>query len=651
LAATLGGIVQAQPTFPTASGCKESAILTTEQFLNPGTGAFTTDRTVTPGEDTQVVLGAWVVIDGWVPDPTAGAPATPNCPGYSDANPTYVVKLVAKPVSGDPVAVGVQSVTWWYDNDVDGHITPGKDTQIGAAMPGTCLTSAEGCVLSFGNTPIFGPTGAGLADSLGLPLVACLAPGGGPSCGGIILKAELANSQPGATLQIRLEGFAADLVNLNVPFGPGAFSSDFAPQYKKAASNTRVVVQGIAGAPGVLSPGVNNASGNPETGVIATNVSGIRTRDDRGGLAGTTERDARPGDREYIVGIVTLCEAAEPVVDRAILLPPIAGATPAIAGGLAALPCIGVAAPVDGLPTNIVRIRVGVSGPGAQWVQAVHVYADTSAVAGATGWAFTGLAGTAAAALFEPGEEILSQIPVNGIASIGSLEQTLTTSGGMPLVLAQGPALPALLYLTIDIDDRATASEVTVQLAVDVADVPGGPPFFGPTGTSRLLRTTPAEFKVQISGPTGAPSGVAQYDTNGNGVIDDSEFFDAIDDWIAGTIDDTLFFQVLDAWVSQTTVASAAMEPGLSPVTLRAGSRALTFAVSGQGIASLGVEIFNLNGEKIFAQETAGTQLTWNLLTADGRPVANGVYLYVVTIQDANGQILRSEVRKLIVLR
>lgn len=667
VAMTLGGIVQAQPIFPTASGCKESAILTTEQFFNPGTGGFTIDRTIIPGEDTRVVLGSWVIVDGFVGDPTAGAPATPNCaasPG--DLNPTYVIKMVAKPISGDPVAVGVKTVTFWLDNDVDGHITEGKDTQFSAPLPGTCLTSAAGCELSFGNRPLFtgAGVGGGLADSAGFPIpgVPCTAPGGGPSCGALVLVADLENSKAGATLQVRLEGFTADLVNLGPPFGPGAFSSDFAPQYKKQASNSRVIVQGSSAGPGILSPAVNNASGNPETGALGIGVTGIRTRDDRGGLAGTQERDARPGDREYFVGLVGVCDGGELVTNQIAILPPIAGATPTIAGGLGAIPCIATTVgATDLLPTNIVRIRVGVSGPGAQWVQAVHIYADDClapdpATLTPCGWALP-LGGTASV-LFEAGELIYSAIPVNGVVAVGSLEQTLLTSGGTPLVLVPGvvggPNFPSLLYFTMDIDDRANASQVLVQVAIDVADVPGGPPGFPGVGTSRLLRTKPQEFTVQISGSAAPPplGGVEQFDTNKNGVIDDAEFFNAIDQWVDGGITDDLFFRVLDAWVAQTPVAGTSLEGlSLKAVKLSTSNRATTFVASGQGITSMGVEIFDLAGRQVFAQQTTGTRLTWNLSAQGGETVANGVYFYMVTVRGADGQTLRSEVKKLVVLR
>ena len=665
LATMLGGIMQAQPIFPPASGCKESAVLTTEQFFNfPATGGFTVDRTVIPGEDTEVVLGAWVIVDGFVADPTAGAPSTPNCivsPG--DLNPTHVTTVTVKPASGDPVRVGITELTFWLDNDVDGQITPGKDTQLNTIMATACLTSATGCVLSFGNQPLFDPLvgfasiGPGLDDSFGIPLptpagaLICDAPGGGVSCAGLILVGKVSNPQAGATLQVRLEAFASDIVNLPVGF---QFSSDFAPQYKKSTANTRVVVQGVTDAPGVLSPGVNNGSGNPETGVMGINTFGIRTRDDRGGLAGTFERDARPSDREFFVGVVGLCEGGDLVTNQITLLPPIAGAAPTVAGGLGAIPCIPSTVGGDFNPTNVVRIRIGVSGPGAQYVQAVHAYADDGIVdpTGAlNGWALP-LGLGFAATFFEAGEQILSAIPVNGVAVIGSLEQTLTTSGGMPLVVGPGPPLgPALLYFTADIDDQAQAGEVVFQVAIDVADVPGGDPvFFFPS--SRLLRTAPQEFRFQISGPTAppAPGGVAQFDTNGNGVIDDSEFFNAIDQWVSGNISDTLFFQVLDAWVSQSPIAGSGLTQGTG-VALSQSSRGLTLAVSGQNVTGVSLEVFDLNGQTIFSAETAGTTLSWNYLGSSGQPVANGVYLYVVEVKDVSGNVLTSEVRKLVVVR
>jgi len=622
---------QAQPIFATASGCKESAVLTTEQFLNPGTGAFTQERTIIPGEDTTVVLGAWTLVDAWVADPTAGS--TLNCPASpGDGNPTYIVRLVIQPVSGDPAAVGIKTVTWWLDNDRDGQFTPGRDTQFGPSLPGNCFAASSGCELSFGNSPVLTLPDFGGASSL-------------------ILVAEVENPRAGATLQVRVEAYASDLVNL-----PAPFSSEFATQFKRSASNIRVRVEGAPGGGGrggVLSPSVNNASGNPEGGIKGIEVQGVRTRDDIGGLTGTQARDARPGDREYIVGLIALCDGGDLATDRVTLVPPVAGAM-TIAGGLTSIPCIGTG-DRDGNPINVVRVRVGVSGPGAQYVQAVHVYADTGI---GSGWGGPGLGGT----LFEPGEQILSGIPVNGIAAVGSLEQTLMTSGGTLLLL--GPGLPGgppgPLYVTVDISDQAQASQVTVQVAVDVADITG-------TMSSRLLRTQPQTFTFQITdsaGPTPSPApipreGLRQFDTNGNCVIDDPEFFTAVERWVNGQIDNSLFFDLIDAWIQQTNVCTSGSSVAPVSLTLRATSQGVAFQAQvqaqaqarGSGVAKMSVRIYDLQGRTIWRGKAAGSRLVWMYRTREGLPVANGVYLYEALLRDESGQILHRQIRTLTVLR
>jgi nitrous oxidase accessory protein NosD len=78
----------------------------------------------------------------------------------------------------------------------------------------------------------------------------------------------------------------------------------------------------------------------------------------------------------------------------------------------------------------------------------------------------------------------------------------------------------------------------------------------------------------------------------------------------------------------------------------------LSFRVQGVGIDSLQVEVYDLSGQMVFRSDwTKGTTLSWNLLNGEGRPVANGVYLYVVTVKDVYGQAVRSEIKKLLVLR
>jgi hypothetical protein len=67
---------------------------------------------------------------------------------------------------------------------------------------------------------------------------------------------------------------------------------------------------------------------------------------------------------------------------------------------------------------------------------------------------------------------------------------------------------------------------------------------------------------------------------------------------------------------------------------------------------ALRVEVFNLAGRKIYDSGlVSGNSLYWDGLMSDGRRLANGVYLYVITYRREDGTILRSEVKKLVILR
>lgn len=79
---------------------------------------------------------------------------------------------------------------------------------------------------------------------------------------------------------------------------------------------------------------------------------------------------------------------------------------------------------------------------------------------------------------------------------------------------------------------------------------------------------------------------------------------------------------------------------------------AIRFVAMGTGIESVRVEIFSLFGERIFDSGfVRNNALSWNRLTDDGRLVANGVYLYVITARGFNGQMVRSQVKKIAVVR
>ncbi len=80
--------------------------------------------------------------------------------------------------------------------------------------------------------------------------------------------------------------------------------------------------------------------------------------------------------------------------------------------------------------------------------------------------------------------------------------------------------------------------------------------------------------------------------------------------------------------------------------------RPATFVVQGTGITNIQLEVYNLVGWRVFdSGGVLGNTLSWNLHDQLGRRLANGVYLYVITVKGDGDQVVRSQIRKLVILR
>lgn len=97
------------------------------------------------------------------------------------------------------------------------------------------------------------------------------------------------------------------------------------------------------------------------------------------------------------------------------------------------------------------------------------------------------------------------------------------------------------------------------------------------------------------------------------------------------------------AWLAGISLAISVQLPAID---FTAESYALT------AIASVRVEVFDLSGRKIFSSGSVpGATYKWYLQRDDGRPVANGVYLYIFFTKTTDGKELRSSVGKIAVRR
>jgi len=85
-------------------------------------------------------------------------------------------------------------------------------------------------------------------------------------------------------------------------------------------------------------------------------------------------------------------------------------------------------------------------------------------------------------------------------------------------------------------------------------------------------------------------------------------------------------------------------------LTVTAYSDAVRFSAQG-AVKELRVEVLSLSGQKVFdSGPVLGNALDWKLSNTQGQPVANGVYLYTVTVKDPFGNVTK-KLGKLAVLR
>lgn len=222
-----------------------------------------------------------------------------------------------------------------------------------------------------------------------------------------------------------------------------------------------------------------------------------------------------------------------------------------------------------------------------------------------------------------------------------------------------------------DIIPVAVLSDVTQSTSFDITNL-----ILVPAGSATLSQTPSDEF-----GRTAAHYGVelAAEDLNGDGLADVVFYFqkaDLFDSAEACSGASELMFD-LEVFTGSGYLAlsgSDSIEPqftesdeelpatpaepagvGLSfnrAYVMSHGSHAYQFVAHGTGIQDMQVQIYGLGGNRVFDSGfVASNTLNWHGLNDNGTVVANGVYLYVVTVRGFNGEIVRSEVNKLVILR
>ncbi|MBI1742625.1 hypothetical protein HYR54_06100 [Candidatus Acetothermia bacterium] len=563
----MGSDAQAQttPAFASPSGCRTTTL--------KNTLLFTQARTGNPG-DTSVVVGAYTVTDDDPEVQDTGSVENANCnpASSSDGHPTHVTSITVTLAGGDLVAADVRAVKLHLDGNQDGFIQAGQDQQIGNDLPGTCLFTE--CVFNFGrSTPLFS-----VHDTQTESQTATVTEN--PSEAFIISVDLGPNARAGANLMINVMAESNDIVVRGVD----SVSSDFNDTFRSQTSN--IILNSLTGGDSFVLRGVNNGSGNPETGMRSVEFDGLLTR--------FRDQKIVPGTRETIAAMIYVCEGGTPVTPSVVILPAIAKSDPTIAGYPDVLACITSSIP-DTIGTRLLRVRVGVSGnSGAVGTMRLYDDANDNGV------------------LFEGGELVLSANPVGGVAIFGSLNNPLLSgtrpnAEPAPGVYAPqtGPNVtlcdstqdnpkpggaskgcPHLLVFTFDVNSNAQPGDVNFDIVLDVGNLPGEGTESA-TASSNLISTASTRSKVTIEAreiitqQKSLLKLTAEHSGNPN-VIEDDDIFWAMRKWTNNEplnddnlkITDGDMLTAVRYWSDGTSIAAATLGDK------RFGTLATSFAVS-----------------------------------------------------------------------
>jgi len=82
-----------------------------------------------------------------------------------------------------------------------------------------------------------------------------------------------------------------------------------------------------------------------------------------------------------------------------------------------------------------------------------------------------------------------------------------------------------------------------------------------------------------------------------------------------------------------------------------AGQNFLEISAQNREIKAISVEIYSLGGASVLHRDVESDRMVIELSDRHGEPLPNGLYLYVLTLQNATGEYWKSTLKKLIIRR
>lgn len=626
------------------SACRVGAVLSTD-VIAPLFGVFaglgrSNIRSAFPND--EVVAGTWTVCNNCLQD--TSIKLAPNCApplgGAIDGAGLNLMGVRITTTISSPQKADIESVKLVWDVNVNGLWDPLLDLVL-LEKPGSELLQEGGALFTYGpQQPLaFLSNSAGICRALGVgdvPTATGIGPANGinsrlpagtDGCYIALLAIVKIGDMPVSRTKfgLQLEAFAGDIPG-STGISSYTVSSGFSHSRNPQASNATVDIFG--GLPGVETPfdHLNYGIGNPQNSFEQISF--------RGGINGEglltrfREPTIGPGTREMVLFAGGLCDGGILAIDEVTILPPVAGAPPTIAGGLPAIPCI-VSPNTDGIPTGVISVilRLGLPPELKELVGTIRLYGDLDCDG----------------VLFEPGELIQQRVPFHNEPTdevyahfnphqVGFIltPAGLALAGGCPFVGgvpgADASPLPLILILTGDLNGGTAHQQ-------------GFGPYLNEIELVRAQQNGDDEPQVILITPGGDSDtcpdipGAASVASQGT-----SSFFPP---WCLPMYRN-----------GEMTYQNSPSDASMLEVVSQKLRRSIRFSVRGGNLRSANLEIFDLRGDSVYHSGMINPyQLIWNLRDRRGHPVANGVYLCVITGYNNRGDVVRSAVKRIHILR
>jgi hypothetical protein len=157
---------------------------------------------------------------------------------------------------------------------------------------------------------------------------------------------------------------------------------------------------------------------------------------------------------------------------------------------------------------------------------------------------------------------------------------------------------------------------------------------------------------VVITYQLGDPAGFPWFEFNAHGTSDErvAAFALGFDHGLASCNFDNMAFIIDNNELARPT----SIEPQVQPLTitpLMRGGNAYGLDIRSGNAHEIILDVYDVSGQRVYADSSYSGALRYHGLDQQGRRLANGVYLYVVTTRQTDGAITRSEVKKLVIVR